>query len=431
MLADRTGRAETGVPPGMNIHRLIPDAHRVVSALTMLIALVVATAGVMKLLDLSEFDFKLRSWGILNNDALRAVVVVFVPAFELAIGFFLLLAPSLRRPLAVILILMLTGVSSAYAIEAYARGAPDCACFGLLNQYLQLRTDVEAILVRNSVMIVVVASWLLLNRACTPPRTTASHAATFVARRAFTLLEMLICLVIIAVLVVLIVPSLRNIRRNGREAGTLSNLKHHAAVFSTYTHEHRDACPYFTRPLPGPASPIPLPNGRVLDVHYFSAYFTWRYILSPGYYGNNAGHPSFTSPLKKDAPHGSWDYLYPCVFLADPAYWRTETRTLPPTQFRAIRLSDIAYPGAKAFVVDEAGWSTVRKNLSRAAPVGCADGHAEIVIEGRMAEQYWDGDGNPGGPSFPYSRHYDSHNALLHTVGGVAEPDFITAKTAP
>lgn len=381
-------------------------------------------AGIMKFADLGSFEHALRSWTLFQSPPVRAAVAIVVPSIEVAIAGAFLAIPPVRRTSSQVLIALLLVFSVAFLWQSLMSPV-NCACWGALERHLRLRSDATSILVRNGLLLLPLVAWFCLSGSRggpIPNRDTSQPIRPALPTRAFTLVELLVVIAIIGVIVSIVLIALARSRTHSRISASTSNVRQHALVFAAYAGDFRDSTPYFTRPLPGEQSEIPTPDGTVRTVFYFSAFFTWTYILAPGYYANDAGHPTFRSPLESLAPN-QFAYLYPCQFLADPAFWRPETRTLPTAQFRNIRVSEVAFPAAKAFITDNTMWYAPLERDRASTVAGCVDGHAQRVWDSQMTRQYGTGDG-AAPPYTPFTRHFASYNPLLHTVGGVHAPDF-------
>ncbi|MDX2131061.1 MAG: hypothetical protein SFY69_03280 [Planctomycetota bacterium] len=371
-----------------------------------------AATGFAKLMDLGEFEAQLAGWTLLSEPSLRARLVIGLPAIEILLFVGFACFPEKRAVYACCMLVVLITFSAAYSIEALGSGPPDCACFGIFSRHVAFQHEAGWVIARNAFLALPPAMLLAANRGRggLSPRASVSRGA-----RGFSVLEMLIVIVVVVALLAILFPVLRHVRRSGRDAGTLNNLRQHAGVFLLYSADHREQFPYFTKPLPGPATPLEDPSGRIWNVGYFHAHFMWPVALSHGYYNGTTTRGSIRSPFR--SPEPTWDYQYPCVFIADPAYWSTFTRKHPPVQFRAVKLSEVAHPGSKVLISDDALWKSTERTSPQGAG-GCVDGHAEIIAVGRMAPFY-----RPGDTSFEYGRHISS-NPLMHTLGGVHAADF-------
>ncbi|NUQ68326.1 MAG: prepilin-type N-terminal cleavage/methylation domain-containing protein [Phycisphaerales bacterium] len=391
--------------------------------LCFLTAAAIGIAGFAKLVDLAEFDNQLSSWSLLSNAPTRFSVVLGLPIIEITLCAAYVCFPARRTAVALCMLVLFVVFSLAFIIEAHDGAPPGCACFGLLFRRMEFQNDAVWVVGKNALLAVppVLVLWTGRRRALMEnvPRGNAPDI------RGFTLVETLAVIAVIAVIVAILLPVLSHVRRSGRVSATLNNLRQHAGIFLLYTNDYAEQFPYFTRPEPGLSTPLVDPSGRVWNTYYFGAFHNWALALSDGYYNSTGSREGFVSPFRAESPGVSWDYLYPCVFLADPAYWRSITRMVPPIQFRSTRLHDVVFPGAKVLISDECYWESTRYTSSPFAAGGCVDGHAEQVAGYRMAQQYGPGDGDGNPLSSPYGHHGGNTNAFMHLVGGVSERDFI------
>lgn len=394
----------------------------IAARLCWLTAVAFAVAGGAKLVDLGEFEGQLAGWSLLPHGLVRFGVVIGVPVVEIGLCAMYACFPARRRVVAAWMLVLLGVFSMAYAFEAFTGIPPDCACFGLFSRQLEFQNDAAWVLGRNAALGVppMLVLWTGRRRASDAAAPTQDTRGV----RGFTLLEMLVVITVIATIVAILLPALRYARRSGRESATLNNLRQHAGIFLLYGHDYREQFPYFTRPEPGASTPLVDPSGRVWKTNYFGAYRNWPIALSHGYYNGTGTRAGFASPFRAESPDSSWDYLYPCVFLADPTYWRYETRMVPPAQFRSTRHGDVAYPSAKVLLSDERYWEATKYSPSPRAAGGCVDGHAELVAASRLAPQYVLGEGTGSPLSSQYGFHAGRYDAFMHTIGGCAERDF-------
>jgi len=393
--------------------------------LAMLASLAIGAAGILKFLDLAAFERSLMTWRLFSADAVRMGVVLIIPGVEVAAAFAFLSVARARRAAAGVCAVLLSAFAATYLVEALVFGAPDCACWGVLHQYLEMRASGWWVVARNAALIACFAIWRFADREGAPilgGRVRALEVVRSARARGLTLTEVLVVIVILGVIAAVIVPSLFRGRQEARTTASLANAREHARVFAVYAGDYSDHAPYFTRPVPGESTVLEIGEGRVVRVRYFSAFFTWPYVLGMPYYHSRAS-PAFVSAYTPVAPREAFDYLYPCWYLAHPEYWSKTTRKPPPLQLRATRLADLAVPAHKAFVVDDALWqfSTIEGQPRTIA--GCADGHAEVVMADRLTPQHHLGDGAPE-PYSDYHGHFGSYNPMLHTLGGARSPDF-------
>jgi type II secretory pathway pseudopilin PulG len=312
--------------------------------------------------------------------------------------------------------------SIAYSIEAFTGDPPDCACFGLLLRRLDFQNKAAWVLGRNAALAVppVLVVWSRRRRTSSVPALRGSTSGA----GGFTLVEALVVIAIVATIVAILLPALGHARRSGRVAVTLNNLGQHASIFLLYSNDFGEQFPYFTRPEPGPSTKLVDPSGQVRYTNYFGARYAWKIALSASYYNSADTRVGFASPFQAEAPRPTWDYLYPCVFLTDPAYWRAETRMYPPAQFRSTRQSDVLYPSAKVLVSDESYWETTLYLKSPFAAGGCVDGNAQRVAAHRIPRPYVLGEGTDSPETSPYGYHAGSNDVFMHTIGGASARDF-------
>jgi prepilin-type N-terminal cleavage/methylation domain-containing protein len=385
---------------------------------------VVLAAGVLKLLDLWEFERSLATWSLLRSSVARAVVVPVVPAAEVLSGAVFLLAPPMRRAAGWSLAVLLGLMTVTYLVEAWTGEPPDCGCWGLLSRYVAHRSDSVTVGVRNAMLALPVLGWLIREGRRPARERGACASPAWRTARGWTLVEMLVVMAVVAVLLALALPLLTRSRSTGKDSASVSLVRQHAAVMNAYAHEYHDTLPWFTVPVPGEQSPIRREDGTIIKVTYFGAFSTWPYVLGPRYENSPASGAAFRSPWAGSTPQ-AFDYLYPCVFIAHADYWDPRTRTVPPEQLVPTRLDHVLYPSAKAVVTDDAMWQVPAPRASdpRRTVAGCIDGSGIVLRAEQMAEQYAVGDGVTP-PFRDYTRHYASYHPLLHTVGGVRARDF-------
>lgn len=386
-----------------------------------LTASILGLAGVIKLVDLGEFERQLASWSLLSHDTLRFGVVIGLPIVEIGMCAAFACFPSRRVVIAAGMLVLLFTFSVAYSIEAIAGTSPDCGCFGMLFRQMEFRTETGWVLGKN-LLLAVPPALLIWSRRCHAP--TASHGRASGAR-GFSLVETLVVISVVAIMTAIVLPALSHARRSGRVSTTLSTVRQHSGVFLMYSQDFSEQFPYFTRPEPGPSTTLIDPSGLERVVDYFGARYAWPTALTARYYnGAESRSGVFVSPFRTELQRPSWDYLYPCVFLADPTYWRPETRMFPPMQFRSTRQSDISFPSAKVLISDECYWETTQNTPSPFAAAGCVDGHAERVSAQRIPRPYVLGEGTGNPNTSPYGYHAGSNDVFMHTIGGVSERDF-------
>lgn len=403
---------------------------RLRTALPAITMAVLLLAGATKLLDMPEFTMDLVTWRIIPEHWLW-VAVPTIPAVEVALSLAWFLGGR-RTLLQVSAAALLAAFSAAYAY-AWSQGSwPECGCLsGLIRDSWPLplgwMEQGGGVLVRNGVLIALVPLPL-----CVLPRTRERVPAASPVARGFTIIELLVVVVIIAILVGFGGVALSNARQSGRESGSLSDLKNHAAVFLMYTSDERGRFPHFISAEETPTELVAQQSGARVRAAYFEAAHIWTIALADRYYGGNPSHPSFASPMhpvrRGTMPAGSFgsDYTYACSFIADPLYYNPLSREWPTaTQLRGVGLQEVLYPSAKSLLVDMTGYF-IGQDTSAAEDFRIAsfvDGHAERVQSRRFGEQMVTADGDF--PEWPlYMPHIDdAANMLQHALDGVRGRD--------
>lgn len=223
---------------------------------------------------------------------------------------------------------------------------------------------------------------------------------------AFTLVELLAVVLVVALLLTLTLHGLSRSRIAGRETVSLSNLRQHAANFTSYTSDSGGFFPWFTDP--DRALSVCNPARSVCaELKYWDACDRWNMPLASAYYGGNHLDPSFYPP---GFVNEEWQgftpnitrYLYPYGFLSDWRYWDRTQRLEGSTQWRATRSSEVAFSSAKALVVSSypfPGESVAGAPATKGVSMACVDGHAETVEAARQGTPYT-GSVWPGGMSW-------------------------------
>ncbi len=129
---------------------------------THLVMAVVGLAGLMKLLDLGEFDRSLATW-VLLPPWVRMVAAPSVPFVEVFIAASWFLAPG-RRWVVHGALGLLALFALVYALHTLTVGPPDCNCFGPLARYQAMRETAGRVLARDVVMCGALAAYLWVRR---------------------------------------------------------------------------------------------------------------------------------------------------------------------------------------------------------------------------------------------------------------------------
>jgi prepilin-type N-terminal cleavage/methylation domain-containing protein len=239
------------------------------------------------------------------------------------------------------------------------------------------------------------------------------------ARAALTLVEMLAAIAVVAVLLAILSASMGRARGAASRASAASLLRSHAEVFALYTTDHRDALPCFLG-VGNLSGSITAAGTTYTGFSYFDTHRAWHLGLLDDYYAG-AMDPKVFSVGPREERAWPWytDILYPCAFIADPAYWRDTTRA-GPRQYRATYLHEIVSPSLKAFLVAP----KVDQAPSTGAPalVALSDASVSTPKREKLENGYDLGDGylfRPAG-----AVHFNDSPPLLHTIDGVRGRDF-------
>jgi hypothetical protein len=224
-------------------------------------------------------------------------------------------------------------------------------------------------------------------------------------------------LAILVALLGMIVPSLARLRVMARQVGSLSNVRQHAAIFHLYGADHAGFFPFLTDPA---AEFTVIRSGTVWAyVRYFDISLYWSLALAGAYYEGDFRSPSFLSSADRAISNSyimNWinEYVYSNCCIADPKYWRPETRMGDRSQWRAVGFAEVTHPPKKGMLIDYTalGRSFWHDSLSP-TPVGFIDGSARAIPENEFLPWYRDGNGDPAGNAF--SRGFP----VMHTIGGV------------
>lgn len=404
---------------GLRIMR-VRDFKRLKALGPFVVAWLFICAGLLKLSDLVAFGEAVACWRIVPA-SLRSLIVVGVPAVELACGMAFVLGLC-RRVQSWAMMAALVVFTLAFLIEAAGGGGNGrCGCFGALAAHVGQIDDARWAVGRNLVLIT-----MLMCGARRPPlvgssRTERAGEPRVGAPRAepgMTLIETILVVAPIGVLVALTAPVLRGVSEAGRAAGTLSNLRQHGAIMAVYGADQRDAVPCVTNPRATQSIIRCRAAGVTLTVGYFSGAKFWYVGLADAYYDGALYSPSFRSPLATSAAVG-W-YIMPCSYLADPEYYNPHTRREPPLQFRGTAFPEVVWPAKKSLVVDIAESARAGQYGPRMASAAMADGHAVRLRATDPLPQYPNGDGAIH-PQF--APDWPAIEPMTHTLDGVRGRD--------
>ena len=224
---------------------------------------------------------------------------------------------------------------------------------------------------------------------------------------------------IVTILISLTLPSLSKVKASQLETMSLSYLRSHATVFQAYTSDWKDRYPAFIVP-DATVTILRTSSGRVEAIEdYFLSSWYWHLALADGYYNGDDNHPSFF-PAEQTANSGGAGgpvFGYPCVFVADPAYWDMDTR-LGVSQFRATGTHEVLFTSKKSLLASQWTGPSVRfLNEDRPAPMAMCDGSALTKRLFALVPGVREGDG-----LFPHFQSGHLYPAM-HTKHGVRGVD--------
>jgi prepilin-type N-terminal cleavage/methylation domain-containing protein len=315
---------------------------------------VILFAAITKLIGRADFEADLIAWDIANQ-RVRESLSLAIPLTELmiALAWLLRISPAAATYAAA---LMLIAFSAAYA-NLWAQGrAPNCGCFGGLMRFQNAKSEAPFVLIRNTALIagLVVPQIISSGRAgglkSIEFSSTDERARAIPAQHGFTLIETLLSISLIAILIALCIPSLSKVRGLADRSRSIQTLGTLAKSFASYTSDFRDYMPYFTDPKA--TYSVVYHDGIGMQIEYFGAYYTWHIALGERSFDAPPTSPVYYT-LQEQPRHGfgPTSFWYSASFLADPAYWKMETR-IGPEQWRSTRLAEVIFPSSKALLLD-------------------------------------------------------------------------------
>jgi prepilin-type N-terminal cleavage/methylation domain-containing protein len=231
---------------------------------------------------------------------------------------------------------------------------------------------------------------------------------------AFTVVELMVVMVLIGILMALSAPMIGAARDAARAGETLSNLRGHTAVFSSYLADYRDQYPAITS-TKASYSVVRCESADVaIRARYFDASVLWGIALADQYYGGDWASRSFQSGWARSPGRRVAGLVWSCSFLADPNYYDPRRRTVPPTQLRTTRGTEIKFSSAKGMLTAYTPWVRFGRILS-----STADGRAQEFQSSQLMREYSMGDG----PYAEWGAHWPSFTPMCHTVRGLQGRD--------
>lgn len=380
-------------------------------------------AGLLKLIDLASFSASLKSWTLIPS-ALVPWLAIGVPNAELLVcGLWFM--PGYRRLATWLALGLLCVFTLGYGAQVAFAQPPSCGCLGAVSAALSVLDEWPAVLIRN-VLISALLACGLAERVSVPP--TADESGLKVKldhhrARAFTLIELILCVALVAILITLLSPSVSGMRRYARQQVSLSNIRSHTQIMIAYVGDYKDTWPYLTSPDATWSIVRSLSSRAARRVKYFGLYNVWHYGLADGYYNGNTKHVSFQQPYWTGeiaaADYRQTTYWYPCAFVAHSDFWNPSSRVLPERpQLQRTLLTDVSWPASKSLVVGLA--TAAGSTMFGDRELGFVDGHAELIPSSAVRRGYVDNEGRDS--------VYTDHGGLsmppgLHTIDGVRGRD--------
>lgn len=289
-----------------------------------------------------------------------------------------------RRKAAAIAFVFLLIVTIVYSIHLALVGPPKCNCFGKLLAFRYFQGEWPIYLVRNGILVICLSlpSVVAGARASVAKRTALANAAP-----GFTLLETLVSLAIISLLVVLIAPNLGAVRRSARTTSALASLSGHSRVFATYSMDNREFAPAITDPVA--TSTVLRVEDFVFEFEYFRPMDSWHIALADPYYHASFQDRAFVEP--GHSPSVVTTFTYSPTFLADPTFWRPETRRSDRSQLRPTRLTEVLFPDKKGMLLARETYQespSVGSYGHDVAPLSFVDGSVAVVLGRNQVRGY-------------------------------------------
>lgn len=217
-------------------------------------------------------------------------------------------------------------------------------------------------------------------------------------RRAFTIIELLVCVSVVSALIAILVPALADARRAAQRTGCLATLAGLGSASVRFGTDHRGLAPnLFAR-----AEMVISDNlanfstgTTTTGAVYLSQLFTWPGALI-GYAWEEGDPPqawACPSVIRFAGPSGlthnpagvaSASYFYSVSFVTDPLLWSLDApeRRRRPLDFRKlVGMHEVQHPSDKSMFAETASYHSARPR--RITEAGCesvnalfADGHA-------------------------------------------------------
>lgn len=186
-----------------------------------------------------------------------------------------------------------------------------------------------------------------------------------------------------------------------------------AVLLSQYCAEYQDTFPYYT----APGSKFEGMCGNILVRQpYFGMSDFWHVKFAP-WAGLDCADDAFNSARGRLTP--STPFLYSSTLLADPSFWRPETRT-GPEQWGPQRIGSVQYPSSKGLLINRADYAGALHPPISSRPVvayALTDASCRERRYRDFLPFYSQGEGSWDGTVTHLGR------PVLHTIGGIAGRD--------
>lgn len=207
--------------------------------------------------------------------------------------------------------------------------------------------------------------------------------------RAFTLLELLSCIVVVALLVGLVFPALARARSVARMTKSAANARTLSTILATYAESRGGRYPFIEAGVMYPTDS----NTFLVSFPYWQVFETWSGVI----YNDlpyDANHEVFLSPTalsRRTSPNGEiqpWpsSYAYSMSFVGHPLLWADQPSPADPLSLqRPARTHEVSFPSQKALLWDdEAPFARSRDvnpsgDVAIPVPIGMADNAVRIL----------------------------------------------------